>query len=82
MVTPFLAKKVATLEFLMGNKEVLESGMHPFVFSQHSASERHQAMDVAGLYDFVTGQHASAGLADAQALLATDVVSLPQMFSM
>ena len=82
VVTPFLAKKIATLEFTMGNKEVLEAGMHPFVFSQHSAAERHQAMEVAGLYDFVTGQHANAGLADAQLLLATDTVSLPQMFSM
>lgn len=81
-VTPFLAKKIATLEFTMGNKEALESGMHPFVFNQHSASERHQAMEVAGLYAFVTGQHASVGLADAQVLLSTDTVALPQMFSM
>ena len=61
----------------MGNKEALESGMHPFIFNQHSEAERHQATEVAGLYDFVTSQHANAGLADMQALLSTDAVSLP-----
>ena len=81
IVTPTLAKKVTTLEFVMGKKEALESGMHPFVFNQHSAAERHQATEVAGIYDFVTSQHANAGLSDAQALLASDTIAIPQIFS-
>jgi len=43
VVTPVLAKKVTRLEFFIGHKETFESGMHPFIFNQLSAKERHQA---------------------------------------
>ena len=81
VVTPALVKKVSTLEFRMTNRESLETGMHPFVFSQHTEAEIERAAEVAAIYDFVTGQNAGAALSKAQQLLATDIVSFPQLFS-
>lgn len=81
VITPTIAKKIATLEFFIENKEAIELCMRTFVCNQHSAVERHEIPGVAGLYDCVTSHHASAGLTDAQALLVTDAIALPQMFS-
>ena len=65
----------------MTNKESLETGLHPFVFDQHNADEQERAADIAALYDFVTGQHAGASLADTQTLMGAESLSLPQLFS-
>ena len=81
IVTPTLVKKISTLEFIMRNRQSLESGVHPFTFNQHHEEEREQAAEVAGLYDFVNGGQVGAGLADAQALLASDTIGFPQFFS-
>ena len=81
IVTPTLVKKITTLEFVMRNKQSLDSGFHPFTFNQHHAAEREQAAQVASLYDFVNGGQAGAGLADAQALLASDPIGFPQLSS-
>ena len=70
VVTPTLVKKFTTLDFMMRNKQSLESSVHPFTFNQHHAEERERASEVASLYDYVNGGQASAGLADAQLLMA------------
>ena len=81
IVTPSHVKKVAALEFRMTNRESLETGMHPFIFNQHTEAEQERASEVAATYDFLTSQHASAGLGDAQILLNADNLALPQLFS-
>ena len=81
VVTPTLVKKVTTLDFMMRNKQSLESGVHPFTFNQHHAEERERASEVASLYDYVNGGQASAGLADAQLLMAADSIGFPQLSS-
>ena len=81
IVTPTLVKKITTLEFVMRNKQSLESGVHPFTFNQHHAAEREQAAEVASLYDFVNGGQVRTGLADAQVLLANDTIGFPQLTS-
>ena len=81
VVTPAHVKKVAGLEFRMTNKESLETGLYSFIFNQHNAEERERAADVAVLYDFVTSQHAGASRVDTQALIYTESLSLPQLFS-
>ena len=65
VITPALVKKVSTLEFRMTNRESLETGLHPFIFSQHTEAETERAAEVAALYDFVTGQNAGAALSEA-----------------
>ena len=55
--------------------------MHPFTFNQHHAAEREQAAEVASIYDYVNSGQAGAGLADAQVLLANDVIGFPQLMS-
>ena len=51
-MTPVLAKKVTTLNFVTGNREAFESGMHPFIFNQYSPKERHQVSEIAMMYFF------------------------------
>ena len=65
IVTPTLVKKIKTLEFVMRNRESLETGVHPFTFNQHHAEERERASEVATLYDYVNTGQVGAGLADA-----------------
>ena len=66
------SEKITTLKFVMRNRELLETGVHPFTFNQHHAEERERAAEVANLYDYVNTGQVGAGLADAQALLAND----------
>lgn len=54
VITPTLAKKIATLESVRENKEVRKSGMYLFMSNQHSVAWNHQATEVAGLNDFIT----------------------------
>ena len=79
--TPTLVKKITTLEFVMRNKRLLDSVMHPFTFNQYHAEERQQTAEVASLYVFLNGGQVEAGLADAQVLLANDTVGLLQLSS-
>jgi len=81
IITPTLVKKITTLEFVMRNKQSLESGVHPFTFNQHHAVEREQAAKVVSLYDFVNGGQVGTGLADAHVLLANNVIGFPQLTS-
>ena len=81
IVTPTLVKKITTLEFVLRNRQSLETGVHPFTFNQHHAKERERAAEVANLYDYVNTGQVGAGLVDAQVLLANDLIGFPQLFS-
>lgn len=54
IITPILVKNITTLEYIMRNKQSIESGVHPSTFNQHHA-EQEQAAEVVNLYDFVNG---------------------------
>jgi len=45
-VMPALAKKVASLEYRMINRESLETDIHPFSFGNHTKQERQHALEV------------------------------------
>ena len=77
IITTTLAKKITTLEFIIRNKQSLESGVHPFTFNQYHTEKREQAAEVTSLYDFVNGGQVGVGLADAQVLLASDSIGFP-----
>ena len=42
VVTLTHVKEVVTLEFLMTNRESLDTSIHPFVFSHHNAEEQEE----------------------------------------
>jgi len=55
--------------------------MHPFIFGQYTEHKREIASEVANLYDYVSNQHASAGLHDTRELLMNNKIILPTLFS-
>ena len=81
VVSPALHRKFVNLEFRMGNKEDLSSGIQPFVFGQHTTQERQSTATRADSYDLVFGAQGTPSLQDTERIISSDATKLPRTFS-
>ena len=81
IATPPLMKLVLALGFRMESRDNLTTGIHPFVFGQHTATVRKLLHGQANRYAMVASGAGDPSLADVEILLAPNRLTSPQNFS-
>ena len=82
IATPSLLKLVLKLGFWMESRDDLTTGLHPFVFGQHTATVRKFLRKQAYSYNMVASSAGAPSLDNLEILLAPEGVTLPRNFSM
>ena len=82
IATPSLLKLVLALGFRMESRDVLTTGLHPFVLGHHTATVLNVLCGQADPYSMVASGAGAPSLADVEILSAPDGMTLPRNFSM
>ena len=81
-VTPAVGRRIADGQWNMTDPDNLETGVHPFHFTQRSPTEQQVLRQLADTHSMIHGEDgARPSLADAQALAAFEKVALPVTWS-
>lgn len=77
IITPGMAKKIASVEWSMDDENNLEHGIHPFHVCYRTPSAQELLRQLVSTHSMVSEHDANPSLQDAQVLLAAEKIDLP-----